>query len=201
MNLPSKITIKHYPALKFLSKNEKKLDYKVIQRFLILFYGVDSKREIEGGDADSVMELFNKTTTILEDHLKDVHTKPSSSLSFGGVDFELVNMLKPTIGWMIDATMVNESSPAFMVCALGYIPKGSYYGETDQNENMKYPASDYREIFEEEFLLSDYIRLNAFFLTQFEKLVYRFKGKLWAIKQMERMKMLIRGRLKKRQKK
>lgn len=184
MRIPDEIKLKHYKAVAFLGKNQGDLTYETIQRFLILFYGYEHRKEIMAGDYKSVLELFNRVVLKIDSAIKHKNDKPKKVITLGGKKFLLVNMMKPSIGWMVDASSVDNNTPPYVICALGYTPMDSYYGELDDHKNLLYPSSELRETFENEMLLVDFLRLNAFFLKQSQLLLLQCRTEVRVMKML-----------------
>jgi hypothetical protein len=185
MKLPRKITLKHHKAYVFLGKNGGDMTMEKVQLFLTLFFGVEHKRTIYGGDYNDVYKLFLKTVLLIDEQTRNPLAKPSKKITLGGVDFKLIDISKPSIGWLIDSSIVNADTPPYILASLGYCPADSYYGETDEHGNLLHPMSELQPVFDSEMLLVDYLRLNAFFLTNLNFLVKQYTVQKWFERQMK----------------
>ena len=87
-------------------------------------------------------------------------------VTINGVDYEMVNPEKVGYGWHIDWRAKKfDIDPVWFAC-LFYIPKGSNYGETDENDNLLHPISERYEDFKEHFPLELFVNASAFFLLK-----------------------------------
>lgn len=171
MKFPDKITLKYYGAFTYLGLNADKMNLEKMVIFLTLFYGEKYRADIRRMSYNNVLKIFEITVLRLESELKDKNAKPPKKLTLGGKNYKLINIDKPTIGWLIDASGVNENTPAYILAGLCYCPENSYYGEVDVHDNLTYPLSELREVFENEMLLVNYLQVNRFFLRKSMNLV------------------------------
>lgn len=178
-----KITLKHYDAVNYLGIHENNLDIQKIETFLILFYK-DAKM-IKSLPYTEVYKLFEKVTKQIAEELKFANKKISNKIRVNGREYKLLKIGKQTIGWMLDAMNLNESSNPLDVVKLCYIPvETSHYGETHGDGTI---IANYDD-FNEHLPLSIYYQCHAFFLKLAKKSLDRSKGEITAIKILKELK-------------
>ena len=181
MKIPERLTLKHYRAIDYLSKNGDSNK----PAFLVLFYGNEYRAMIMNGYYKDVEKAFDKTVLFIEKELKKQPKKPPKKIDLSVGSFSLYDLSRPSLGWMADSAYIDKNDPISLT-EMCYIPEGSYYGETDENENLLYPPNHFRNVFLNEFLLVDFIALTTFFLTSQIKsvriLAAQEKGMRWGRK-------------------
>lgn len=189
MKLPEKLTLKHFKAIDFLAKNEDTRK----DRFLILFFGNEYKEQIESGYHKDIDKAFDKVVEFVESQLKLKQEKPPININLGGTTFELINIKSPSIGWLIDSTSISKDNPVRLV-EMCYTPKGSYYGKTDDTGTLINPFSKYEKEILNDFLLTDFYALSAFFLnvriSSLRQSVAQQKGMKWGQRQLRVLRSL-----------
>lgn len=144
---------------------------------------VDVLHKFTGISKPRLYQVLPNDLTKLFKHLISIfvsidETKaPPKEIEVGGQKFVLVDFEKAPSCWHAD----NEESdyvidPVRLAC-ICYIPKGSFYGQLDQHDNMVYPIRSRHELFTEEFPLEVYCQLSAFFLRKFNKSMSVFTAK------------------------
>lgn len=191
-----KITLKHYDSAKYLMDklNNGDLDATKMETFLILFYGIDKRHTIKSMSYMDIFAEFEKVTKAMSKHLESYGKHPAKHLQINGKQYDLVEFGSQTIGWMRDASEVNEHTPAYILACLGYVPEGTYYGEMDDNGKLLYSFEDMREEFNEHFPLVEFFKLQSFFLKRLRKSLWRLegqiRGRMWAERKLEQLKKL-----------
>lgn len=89
------------------------------------------------------------------------------TITVNGKEYDLVNLKRPSTGWVIDSIHSDfDKDPARLAC-ICYVPKGTKYGDIDQNSNLLHPISDRHAEFKEHFELKLHAHLSAFFLKRY----------------------------------
>jgi hypothetical protein len=114
-----------------------------------------------------VVKSINSLNEMTATHLDK---KPPKEVTIKGTVYELVNLDRPNMSFIIDVDRSDFIKDPVRLAAMCYIPKGTTYGEMDDGENLLNPISDRYEDFAEEFRLVDFILLNGFFLRRFRQL-------------------------------
>ena len=95
-------------------------------------------------------------------------------IEVNGKHYELVDLKRPSAGWVIDSDASDfEAEPARLAC-ICYIPKGTKYGDIDENENILHPISERLDDFKQHFPLVLHCHLSAFFLQRYVTFAKRY---------------------------
>ncbi len=136
-------------------------------------------------DFNEIVELCNHYARVFS-KIK-VPKEPKQELTINGKEYELVNIAKPNTAWVVDQDVMDlENDPVKMAC-LCYVPKGTKYGETDDNGELLYPISDRYDDFKEHFELQDFIALQVFFLSRYIRSTKNYIQKVKAEVRIRRM--------------
>lgn len=117
---------------------------------------------INGAD---LSKLFAHLMTIIASINRDA--LPPKEITLDGQEFTLVDFEKVGSCWHADVEESNFDIDPVRLACICYIPKGTFYGEIDQNQNLLYPIASRWQLFHDHFELETFIQLNAFFLRKF----------------------------------
>lgn len=137
-------------------------------------------------------EMFTKIITDISQ--MQVTGDPLKEIELDGHTFVLIDPEKAPAGWHADCAKSNFVDDPVRLACICYIPKGTFYGEVDRHDNLIHPIRDRYELFEKEFPLEAYIRLTAFFLPKFNKLMSSYTAKLRRENRNRKLTSLIGGR-------
>lgn len=187
IKLPKELKMKHFDAIDMLAK-QKEID-KV--KFLTAFFGKEHKKTFESGIAEDVNAAFERVVDRVNKDLQTTHVKLPKRINLGGTDFYLLDLKRPTTGWMIDSVEVMKTPDRLV--EMCYCPEGSYYGETDETSFLLNPLGKYTDAIREEFPLRYYKPLADFFLNaqilSVEKSLAKQRGEEWARKMLSHLKL------------
>jgi len=107
---------------------------------------------------------------------------PAKEIEINGKHYELINLKSPPTGWVMDCDLSDFQKDPVRLACLCYVPKGTRYGEVDENDNLKHPASERHEDFTAHFPLEQFIYLQAFFLRRYAK----YEARYMAIERLKR---------------
>ena len=169
------LRIKHVKALHEMHNFDSKEPYKHYCKVVSILSGRSLQYIYTRCDARDIIQTYNCAIKIfdqLRNELAKDHKKPlPKEITIAGKDYELVNLDRPNVSFIIDSDMSDfEKDPVRMAC-MCYIPKGTVYGEMDDAENVIHPIQSRHEDFNEKFPLLLYLRLHAFFLLRYKKSV------------------------------
>ena len=176
IKLPARVEdlrVNHVKALVDKRYDIEDMSLSDMALFMSLFLN-KPRTEVDRFEANIVIKMFL--------HCKELFAKqvPSDEvpeeITINGKDYELVNLKKPTVGWLMDVDGSNfEKDPVRLAC-ICYIPKGSKYGDRidDDSEELLYPIDSRYSDFEKYFPLMNHINLTTFFLRQYEKLMFGY---------------------------
>lgn len=139
-----------------------------------------------------IPDIDTMFTKIISDISKIKATdKPFEEIIINGQAFTLIDPEKAPASWHADCHKSDFQKDPVRLACICYIPKGSFYGELDRHDNVIYPIRSRYELFENEFPLEAFIRLHAFFLPKFNKLMSKYTAKL----RTDQRKQKIRNRI------
>jgi hypothetical protein len=167
------LRIKHIKALHELHDYDKDQPFRHYCKVVSILSGRSMQYLYTRVDARDIVDAYNAAMRVFEqfhNELAKNHHKPlPSEINIGGKDYELVNLDRPNVSFIIDSDMSDfEKDPVRLAC-MCYIPKGTVYGEMDDAENVLHPIQSRHEDFAEDFPLMLYLRLHAFFLLKYRK--------------------------------
>jgi hypothetical protein len=158
------LRIKHLPILcdERLSADVPTMSLKidVLHRFTGL-----PKPSIHRIDGKDLSKMFTHLMTIIASIDRDAI--PPKEITLDGQTFTLVDFEKVGSGWHADVEESNFDIDPVRLACICYIPKGTFYGEVDQNQNLLYPIASRWQLFHDHLHLETFIQLNAFFLRKF----------------------------------
>jgi hypothetical protein len=131
-------------------------------------------RDIEDCDARDIAHGF----TLIQKAMAELNTtaavmsnnNPPKQIKIDGHEFQLVDLSRPSVGFVVDYAAMSGKIDALRLAAMCYIPKGSVYGETKEHEIIKHPIDERIELFRKHYTALDYMVLNTFFLRSFKSL-------------------------------
>jgi hypothetical protein len=161
------LRIKHLPVLcdERLSADVPTMSLKidVLHKFTEL-----PKPSIHRINGEDLSKLFAHLMTIIASIDRDA--MPPKSITLEGQEFVLVDFEKVGSGWHADVEESNFDIDPVRLACICYIPKGTFYGEVDQNQNLIYPIASRWQLFHDHFPLETFIQLNAFFFAQIQSI-------------------------------
>lgn len=119
--------------------------------------------------------------------------KPLDEIVIDGTTYILINPEKAPAGWHADCAKSDFIKDPVRLACICYIPKGTFYGQLDQHSNVIHPIRERYELFENEFPLEAFIKLHAFFLQKFERLMKISTAKLRTEQRNQKIRKLIDG--------
>ena len=144
--------------------------------------------EVRRFDLDDLKKIFFHFMEMFNGY--SVTGKPRKEIEVNGKLYELVDPNKAPIGYHIDCEGSDfEKDPVRLAC-INYIPKGTNYGDLDQNKNMIHPIAERYEDFKQHFQMTDYLELNGFFLLRYFRLINKFMEKQKVINQLKKIRGL-----------
>lgn len=161
----SGLLIKHLPAVADQRLNEKVPTIGLKIDTLRIFTGL-SKVRLHTWELDDVDKAFTHLLEIIA--TIDIVSPLPEELQVGDQVFILIDPEKAPAGWHADYAESDFSVDPVRLACMCYIPKGTFYGQVDQHDNLIYPIRSRHELFTNHFPLEVYIRLTAFFLRKFE---------------------------------
>jgi len=158
-----------YILQEFMERGHKP-DVHCIVKFISKFYGIVEPL-VYTLDYDDLKKEYGRCINLFKGFgLR----KPKKEITVEGVTYQLVNMKRPSAGWVADCDLSDfENDPVRLAC-ICYIPKGTNYGDVDEHLNLLHPIESRHEIFKEHFPLEEYLHLSGFFLSRFVKLQRRY---------------------------
>ncbi len=178
------LRIKH---LKALTDESFRMDNITLNSMCIFIAHMTlvSLPEIRTIDKSDVIKMFNHCMGLFNGH--ELSTKPKKEIEVNGKLYELVDPRKAGIGYHIDLEGSDfEKDPVRLAC-INYIPKGTNYGDLDQNKNVIHPIAERYEDFKDHFKMLDYLELNGFFLLKFWQSINRFMVKVKVEKKLKKI--------------
>lgn len=161
----SGLLIKHLPAVADQRLNEKVATIGLKIDTLRIFTGM-SKVRLHTWDLDDVDKAFSHLMQIIA--TIDIVSPLPEEILIADQVFVLIDPEKAPSGWHADYAESDFSKDPVRLACMCYIPKGTFYGQLDQHDNLMYPIRSRHELFTNHFPLEVYIRLTAFFLLKFE---------------------------------
>jgi hypothetical protein len=165
-------------------------DVHVVVQFVADFFGImpDLVKTIDWGDLQKVyahcVTEFSKAT----------FGHPEKSITVNGKEYELVNLKRPSAGWVADADLSDFIKDPVRLACICYVPKGTKYGDMDENHNLLHPIEQRHKEFEQHFPLDIYLPLAAFFLRSFATSLEKSMVKAKATRKAKKLKRrLING--------
>lgn len=138
-------------------------DVHIVVQFVADFFGMmpDLVKTIDWNDLQKVYaHCVNEFSKASLGH-------PDKSITINGKDYDLVNLKKPSAGWVADCDLSDFIKDPVRLACICYVPKGTKYGQMDENHNLLHPIADRHKEFEQHFPLDKYIPLAGFFLRSF----------------------------------
>ena len=167
------LRLEHYEVLANPLYSQK-MDLNLVVDFLHDFTGI-AKGKIKQIEYNDCMMIYNHVVKLYEGYNPQ---DPPQEITVKGVDYELINPDKVSTGWHIDFGNTDVEREHIRLACLMYYPKGSIYGETDENDNLIYPIESRYYDFKEEFPLATYLDASAFFLRRSKASMSVFMVKL-----------------------
>ena len=164
------------------------LEHKI--KILNRFTGI-SKPRLYTVDIPGIDEAFNHLMKIIAS--VNIEAPILDEVTLNGQTFVRIDPEKAPSGWHADYHKSDFQKDPVRLACMCYIPKGSFYGQLDQHDNLVYPLHSRHELFEKEFPLEAYISMNAFFLPKFAQLVNDYMVRQKKAKRKERLEHLISG--------
>jgi hypothetical protein len=134
---------------------------------------------------ERITEMFNHCMGLFADY--KLNGNPKDFLTINGIEYQRVDIKKVGIGYHIDCSKSDFDKDPVRLACINYIPKGTIYGELDENENLKYPISSRYEDFKEHFKMTDFVELHAFFLLKVWSLIDSYTEKEKIEKKLKRV--------------
>ncbi|CAB4147932.1 hypothetical protein UFOVP514_55 [uncultured Caudovirales phage] len=134
---------------------------------------------------ERITEMFNHCMGLFADY--KLNGNPKDFLTINGIEYQRVDIKKVGIGYHIDCSKSDFDKDPVRLACINYIPKGTIYGELDENENLKYPISSRYEDFKEHFKMTDFVELHAFFLLKVWSLIDIYTEKEKIEKKLKRV--------------
>lgn len=159
------------------------VDVKSVVKFVAAFLGVQPV-VIHPLDYDDVMKFYNHCIKLF---LGFGLQKPPKEINVNGVDYQLVNLDRPPVGFIADVDCSDfEADPVRLAC-ICYIPKGSSYGDVDKNDNLLHPIASRYDDFKQHFPLEVYLYLSGFFLQKFVKSANKYTAIMRVRRRVKRL--------------
>ncbi len=184
------LRIRHLKALTDTSFKDEDITINNIIIFLanISLVSVAQLRRCEKGDLikhfNYCMALFNEFT---------LSGKPPKEITINDIEYDFIDPNKAPVGWHIDIEASDfQKDPTRLAC-ICYIPKGTSYGDLDNNDNVLHPIASRYEDFKEHFSLINFLELNTFFFLKLERSIKKYTEKEKIKKKLLKIKTLFAG--------
>ncbi len=140
-------------------------------------------------DFNEIVELCNHYAKVFSK--MKVPREPKDELTINGKEYTLVNLKRPNTAWVIDQDVMDlENDPVRMAC-LCYVPKGTKYGQMDEDGELLFPIDSRYDDFKNHFELQDFIALQVFFLSRYKNstanYIQRVKAEQRIIKSLKKL--------------
>lgn len=167
----SGLRIKHLPVLydERLSAAAPTMSLKI--DVLHKFTGLP-KPNLHLINGEDIAKMFTHLLTIIAS--MDKESQPPKEIVLDGQTFTLVDFEKVGAGWHADVESSEFDVDPVRLACICYIPNGTFYGEIDQHQNLKYPIADRWQLFYDHFPLETFLQLSAFFLRRFNQSMSEF---------------------------
>lgn len=169
------LRIKHLPVLSDQRLNEPEASIELQVDVIKAFTGV-SAPQLHTLLVPDLNKVFSHLMSIIASI--DVKADVPDEITLSGQTFIRIDPWKAPSGWHADYAKSDFVADPVRLACMCYIPKGSFYGELDQHDNLVHPISSRHQLFTDEFPLETYIALTAFFLTKFGKLMNDYTVRL-----------------------
>lgn len=187
--IPRRVTdlrIKHLPAFQELSNGN--IDLNSMVKFLAKLTFI-SANELMRVDKDDIIKMYKHCMKMFSGIV--LSGNPEKEIIINGIFYDLVIPEKAGIGWHIDVSNSDFDKDPVRLACICYVPKGTNYGDLDQNDNMIHPIASRYKDFEKHFLMLDFIELNAFFLLKLKRLTSDYIQRKKFREQLEKTKKRI----------
>lgn len=164
------------------------LEHKIL--ILSRFTGI-SKPRLYTVDIPGIDEAFYHLMKIIAS--VNPEAPVLDEITLNGQTFVRIDPEKAPSGWHADYHKSDFQKDPVRLACMCYIPKGSFYGQLDQHDNLVYPLHSRHELFTKEFPLEAYISMNAFFLPRFVQLVNDYMDRQKKARRKERRLNLASG--------
>jgi len=114
-------------------------------------------------DYDDISKVYRHCLELFKDFTL---SKPAKEITVNGIEYELVNLKRPTAGFVADCSLSDFNADPVRLACICYIPKGTNYGDVDKHLNLKHPIEDRYEEFKEHFPLKEFLDLECFFFLE-----------------------------------
>lgn len=179
------LRIRHLKALTDPSFNAEDMNLNALVKF-IANMTLLTVNEVMRCDKDDLINMYNHCMTLFAGY--QLKGMPPKEITINGIEYEFVDPKKAPIAYHIDCEGSDFKNDPVRLACIHYIPKGTNYGDLDQNKNVLYPIASRYEDFKEHFKMIDYVELNAFFLLRLVRLIEQSEQ----VKKMENNLMKIR---------
>jgi len=156
---------KHLPAYmdkQWLEKGAQN-DVETVVRFVSIFFGI-MPQVIKTIDWKDLQKVYGHLMSVFGSFSMKA---PDKQITINGKVYDLVNLKKPTTGWVIDANLSDFQKDPVRLACLCYVPEGTTYGQIDEGGSLIHPIEERHEDFKQHFPLDKFLQLQAFFLRQF----------------------------------
>ena len=184
------LRIKHFKALSN-PDYEDITEVEMICNFLSEFSGVEVDL-IKTIDYNDIVKMYAHATKLYSQIKLE---KPESHLTFGGLEYSLVNPEKVAIGWHIDFSKCDIKEDPYRLACLFYYPTGVKYGAKCANSNLLHPIKERIDVITNEMTLQTFINASAFFLLKTEKSMKTYMESRQGKKPMPSLLQVLSGRM------
>lgn len=164
------------------------LEHKIT--ILNRFTGI-SKPRLYTVDIPGIDQAFEHLMRIIAS--VDLNAPVMDEITLDGKTFVRIDPEKAPSGWHADYHKSDFQKDPVRLACMCYIPKGTFYGQLDQHDNLVYPIHSRYDLFAKEFPLEAYITMNAFFLSKFVQLMNAYTGRQKKTARKEKWRNLIAG--------
>jgi hypothetical protein len=129
------------------------------------FIGI-SRKKAYTIDAMDIQKMCNHIIGLYA----DIHVgNPPKEITLKGKVYEIVNPEKVGVGWHADFSKMDIDRDPVQLACMFYFPKGSIYGDVDENDNLLNPIKDRYNDFADHMELKVFLEACAFFLRKAEQ--------------------------------
>lgn len=133
--------------------------------FVADFLGV-SRKKIYTIDASDVIKMSNH----IIDLYSDIHVgNAPKEIELDGKVYELINPEKVGVAWHADFSKMDINRDPVQLACMFYFPKGSIYGDVDENDNLLNPIKSRYNDIGDHMPLQVFLEASAFFLRKTEQ--------------------------------
>jgi hypothetical protein len=165
------LRIKHYNVLTN-PIYQQSMDLQLVVDFMHDFTGVE-KHVLKEIDIKELMQMYQHAVKLYAGYKPQ---EPPKEITVNGIEYQMIDPEKVSTGWHIDFNNTDVTREFVRLACLFYYPKGSRYGEVDENKNLKHPIHERYNDFKEHFPLATFLDASAFFFAKIKEINRRIHG-------------------------